>query len=753
MGIFCIALFWGLFSSARMLNPSGSAASISQFTDSSKYTITGKIVSFSTDYPRKKRVMISCDLIEKKGSMPVRVRGRILFNIYEGQGQMFQYGDLIQFTSPLKPIRNFSNPNGFDYEKHMLYAGVYGSAYASASKIRILLQPTGGYVRIIRMLEQLRNQFFDFAMDRMEKKPVAAVLSALVTGKKEAIPLWLKDLFSKAGASHILAISGLHLSIIALGFFSIFYSLLARFPGLLMSGKAKKTAGILTLIPLFFYGVFSGFSPSTQRAFIMTGIFMISFLGERENNPLNTMALAALVILIIDCGALFSISFQLSFCALFFIIIGFSLIKSSGWNLSKHRIKLIITAALVTFFAGLGTFPLIALYFNLVSYVQIVSNLILVPVMGFICLPLGFIACLIFPVVPGLSYLLLSICEPILWVCIQYIQFLIGFKLSWSRIMGFDGLKVTLVYLFLAGICLMLARRKKTGLVLMAMAILAGCFDYSSGINTRNFPGKIKVTILDVGQGNSALIQTIGGKNILVDGGGFSDGSFDIGRHVLGPFLWSQGISCLDAVILTHPESDHMNGLVYIFQNFKVNLLVKNKDASPSHAYGNLMDLCREKKIRIWHPSSEETVLDFDHTSLVFFPVISVDFPINMNNDSLVFKLRLNKFTLLFPGDILKEREMALFRGNDQDKNLQSKLLISPHHGSLKSSSKVFLDKVNPESVIISCGFGNPYGFPHPDVLKRYADRGYRVFRTDSNGAVTIFSDGIAYNILTHKGG
>ena len=126
ISICCIALFFGFFSSARMLNPPGSLASISQFTDSSKYTITGKIVSFSKDYQRKKRVTLSCDMVEKKGLRPVRVQGRILLNIYYRQGQILQYGDLIQFKSPLKPIRNFSNPNGFDYENYMLYAGVYG---------------------------------------------------------------------------------------------------------------------------------------------------------------------------------------------------------------------------------------------------------------------------------------------------------------------------------------------------------------------------------------------------------------------------------------------------------------------------------------------------------------------------------------------------------------------------------------------------------------------------------------------------
>jgi len=752
MTIGFICLVWGFYSITGWVNPDTPFDHISRFTDSSRYTITGEIDSFSKNYPRKNRVVLSCQFVEKTGIKPARVHGRILLSIYDAKQGDFQYGDLVKFISPLKPIRNFSNPNGFDYEKHMKLAGVFGSAYANAGNIRVIPHPISFYIKIIRVLEQLRNRFFYFTMDRLDNKNAAAIIVALVTGKKEAIPLKLRDEFSRAGGSHILAISGLHLSIVAISFFSLFYSLLALIPMFLIGGIAKKTAGILTLVPLLFYGIFSGFSPSTQRAFVMTGIFMISFLGEKENNPLNTLALAAILILIIDSTALFSISFQLSFGALFFIILGFSLMRVQ-WKPKKNFLAIVITAALVTFFAGLGTFPLVAHYFNIVSYVQIFANLILVPLMGFICLPLGLGAFLSFVVCPGLAEILLSLCQGILSFCIGYIQFLTCFELSWSRIIGFDIPAVIMAYLFFVALGLILFRQKKTGIVLMVMIVLAGSISFGIEFKAKLFPKDMTITILDVGQGNAALIQTIEGKNILVDGGGFSDrSSFDIGRYVVGPFLWSQKILCLDAVILTHPESDHMNGLLYVLENFKVNLLVKNKDTSSSRTYRDLITLCREKKIKIWHPSDDDVTLGFNQTYLTFLKDdLGLSRP-NRNNNSLVFQIRFNQFSMMFTGDILSEREEAIAGKNAHGFNLESRVLLSPHHGSLTSSSKIFLDKVNPESVIVSCGFGNQYGFPHPDVVKRYQDRGYKVFRTDINGAVIISSDGIVYNILAHKG-
>jgi len=748
LGISFTAMVWGFFSITQILSPNAARDCVSRFADSSPYTISGKIVSFSKDYSRRRRVLLSCDLLERKGMPPVRVRGRIILNIYDQSPTLFRYGDVIEFISPLKPIRNFSNPGGFDYERQMKFDGVFGSGYAGAHRIRVIRRPTDFYSKSMRYLEQLRNRFYYFTRDRMENKDAWAILTALVTGKKEAVPLKLKDLFSKAGASHILAISGLHLSIVALGFFFVFYTFLSRFSLFLITGFARKTAGILTLFPLFVYGLFSGFSPSTQRAFIMTCVFMVSFLGERENTVLNTLALAAVVILIHDTSALFSISFQLSFGALLFIILGFSLIRVRGWIPQKKSLKAGATAVLITFFAGLGTFPLTAHYFHLVSHVQVLSNLVLVPLMGFVCLPLGFLILLSIPTFPVLAGILATLCQRILSFCIGYIEFLTSWKYSWSRIGALNTVEVIWIYFFLATVGVYAYRQKKTDLVMVAAAVLTGVFCFGTGLKTSSFPEKMSITILDVGQGNSALVQTIEGKNILVDGGGFSGGTFDVGRYVVAPFLWYKKILSLDAVILTHPEADHMNGLLYVLENFKIHLVVKNRDKGSSSAYGEMIALCRAKKIKIWTPPPGDAALDFGGTDLVFYNTTPAGY--GLNNNSLVFRLHFRQFSMLFPGDILRERETLLVH---QKAALLSKLLLSPHHGSFTSHNEIFLDKVNPESVIISCGYKNRYGFPHPDVLEGYEKRGFQVFRTDLDGAVTISSDGIGYNILTHKGG
>jgi len=770
-----LVMIWGFFSISRILIPVFSPDHISNYTDSSRYTISGKIVSLSKHYPHKQRITLFCNLLEKKEIKPVPVNGRVIVNIYGNRETPLQYGDVIQFESPLKPIRNFSNPNGFEYEKYMKSKGIFGSAYAYSQKIIVLTQSSiPFYIKMIRTIEQARNRFFYFTMDCLENKDAASILTALITGKKEVIPLELRDDFSKAGASHLLAISGLHLSIVALIFFFLFYSFLARFHKVLITGIAKKTAGMLTLIPLILYAVFSGFSPSTQRAFIMTAVFMIAFMGEKENDPLNTLALAAVLILIMDSTSLFSISFQLSFMALLFIILGFSLFKKREWMVKKKIMTMMISAVLVTFFAGLGTFPLIAHYFNMVSHVQIMANLLLVPLMGFICLPLGFLAFFLFFFPPSLATITMDLCQAILCFCINYIQYLTGFGFSWSRIITFTVKETGLIYLFFGAVFLILFRHKKTGIGLLTLVLLSGFLCAGAGIKNKYFSGKMNITILDVGQGNSALIQTIEGENILVDGGGFSGSfSFDTGRYVVAPFLWAKKILFLDAVILSHPESDHLKGLVYILENFKVNMLIKNRDKTSSKDFKELISLCSEKKIKIWYPGqvknrqenndkisngktinckkfNGQTELYFGKTVLMFYGPEPDQFTNNLNNNSLVFQISFKKFTMLFPGDILFEREMDLFQKNDLD--LASLILLSPHHGSSSSSSKIFLDKVNPESVVISCGYKNRYGFPNPEVLESYYRRGYKVFRTDLDGAVTISSDGIVYDTLTHKG-
>jgi competence protein ComEC len=192
-----------------------------------------------------------------------------------------------------------------------------------------------------------------------------------------------------------------------------------------------------------------------------------------------------------------------------------------------------------------------------------------------------------------------------------------------------------------------------------------------------------------------------------------------------------------------------MNGLLYILDNFSIGMMIKNNDRRKTLAYTAMMGVCARKKIPIMVPDARNDTVRFGRVRVMFFPADPALF--RRNNRSLVFKLTREHFSMLFPGDIMVKREAQLCRSYPDD--LAARVLLSPHHGSQTASSKIFLDKINPESVIISCGPGNRYKFPALRVIDRYQKRGYHIFRTDRDGAVQIFSDGRTVKILTYKGG
>lgn len=756
--IFCLCLAAGIFAghkSYQIHQPDLPAGHVSRFYNQPGITLTGKIVSFSRQYPHKIRVVVACQTIVAENAdgtqKSAAAKGRVYLNIYGNPGLCFGFNDRIRVSGPIRPVRNFGNPGAFDYQTFLKRQGIFGAIHTGADKIELVSDdPPSLLTRGIQGLETVRNRFYHFVMTRLELQEGAHIMAALVTGIKHRLPARQRDLFAKAGTSHLLAISGLHMGILCLMFFFFFFRILCVFPWLLISARAKKIAGILTLIPLCLYAVFSGFSPSTQRAFIMTGIFMFSFLGERQSHPVNTLAGAGILILLADPAALFSISFQLSFTAVLFIVLGMGAAAQYG----SFKIPIIpgfmVSICLMTVLAGLGTFALIARYFNLVSLVQIPANLLLVPVIGFACLPLGLAGFMVWPLAPGLAGGILTMAAGMVSFCIRYLTWLTDLPFAWSYLPCLPPGAVAGIYLVMAVMFLALYFKKTTWVVAMVMVLPAGLYAIQVTMQQRVPSTHMTVTILDVGQGNAALIQTVEGRTILVDGGGFSGGSsFDVGRYVVAPFLWHQGITVLDMVILTHPESDHMNGLVFIVENFTVGSLVKNTDTSSHESFDRIMAACRQKKISIFVPGCEKNQVAWDKTRLKFFQCESVVPGLNPNDNSVVFKLVLDNFSMLFPADIMETREQLL--AGSRKEQISSQLLLSPHHGSNSSSTHFFLDWIRPESVIISCGFNNPYRFPHPDVLERYRQRKITVFRTDHHGAVTITSSGTGYTVATHR--
>ena len=759
--LLCLAAF-GLtvFRMAGICAPDYSDQHVARFSNGETHRISGIINSLPKKYQYKTRYTVNCTNIDTDA-----VVGKLILTVYHDYSkqavQPLLFGEHILVTSKIRAMRNFSNPGGYDYKFRMRLKGITGSVYANSRAIvhtgRV---DSSFFARGMRFLQRTRDRFSNHvaqaAQNTDKRSPdffhsqARAVLAALVTGQKKMIHEKTRDNFSKAGLSHILAVSGLHMSLVGLGFFSIFVFILNRKSSFVITGHAKKTAGFLTLLPLTAYAFFAGFSPSTQRALIMAAVFLTSFLIEKEKDPLNTLYFAASLILLIDPGALFSISFQLSFACVFFIISGFIFLGRTVGMPENKWIKKICLTILTTMFAGIGSAPVTAFYFNMFSMVQVATNLVMIPVIGFLCLPLGLAGLMSMDFWPGLTHLFLTLDIHILSYCLQVIHWVASFDWTWARVITPRPIEILIYYALILCLGFAIMEKNKGAIYLTFLLTAAGIVTTGQGMLKRFYPGKLVVHTLDVGQGNAAVVITPDGKTLLIDAGGFGGRStFDTGRYIVGPFLWKNWILALDAVILTHPDRDHMKGLSFIFENFRVRQWIKNNDTSPSVVFKTLMRIAEKKGIKIHVPGPDPSRFSWNQVNIKILGKKNVGLADDRNNNSLVTRLDFLSFSMLFPGDIEQTRESKLVYSKNF--NLEADILMAPHHGSCSSSSKIFLDKVSPSGVIISCGYMNRHKFPCVTVLQRYRRDRISIFRTDLMGAVTVQSDGVGYAVKAHR--
>jgi competence protein ComEC len=327
---------------------------------------------------------------------------------------------------------------------------------------------------------------------------------------------------------------------------------------------------------------------------------------------------------------------------------------------------------------------------------------------------------------------------------------------EWSRI-GLGEVKtavpamweVAMFYVILFSFPFLMKRKKVryfiAGVLSFILIELAVMFYHSQGT------GLLQVTFLDVGRGDAALVEFPGRKTMLIDGGGFMDESFDVGRVVIAPFLYKKGIKKVDYAVLSHPHADHMGGLPYVVENFGVSELWLNNEDSSYFAYKRLMIVARKKgvKKRVCSGGSVPVWIDGVQIEVISPPEgEGVSSPVSYsetNNNSLVIRITFGKISFLFTGDILRERESMLVRSRMP---LYSTILKVPHHGAEGSSSEEFVRSVSPEVAVISCRSYGRKKLPSQKVLQRYSQTGTQIYRTDINGAIMIRTNGKTYNVL-----
>ncbi|MDL2275226.1 DNA internalization-related competence protein ComEC/Rec2 [Desulfosarcina sp. OttesenSCG-928-G10] len=729
---------------------------VSHYLDSGYWWMEGAVTTVEPDsLPDRSRVVMAVETLSRK-DLTHRVSGRIRVSI-TGNPQLVP-GDRIRFFSQIRSFRNFRNPGGFDYRRYMAFQGICGSAWISRERLQIRKPEASFQYQWVHRVRARLGRLMDEAGKNADPDAVA-VLKALVYGDPSGIHPELRDRFNRAGVGHVLSISGLHVGIVATVAFAGFRWLLAWVPPLLWRGWGRAGAAVATLFPVAGYGLLAGMTPPTLRSVIMVSVFLLSLLMGRRHDTLNALAVAALIILLMFPPALFSISFQLSFSAVLAIVYGMGKLGSAldpeqKPSFSRKMRDWLKNSVLVSVLAIFGTLPLTLMHFNETSLVGVAANLLVVPLAGFIAIPVGLVSAVLSAGSDAVSIwgfrLALGILE---WV-LGGMDGLAGLSFASVKTVT-PSLPETVLYL-IGCWALLNFRHHRYAIRVLAVVLVLGLADGGYWIWKRFFDPDLRVTAIDVGQGTAALIELPGGRVMMADGGGFPDNvRFDVGKQVIAPLLWRKKIATVDILMFSHPDSDHLNGLVYLARHFHVRELWTTDDTATTPGYQALMTACAEKGIRIQRMSTDTEKMEINGVSFEIFNPAPDFFKIpvknpggNRNSGSLVVKAAFGETSFLFTGDILVPAERAMVRRNKPG-GLAATVLFVPHHGSRTSSSPELVTAVSPAVAVVCAGRDNPFGFPNPDVVARYHRAGSRVVCTCTHGAITLRSNGKAISLVS----
>ena len=667
---------------------------------------------------------------------------KVILTVYR-HAKDFAPGRRIRFPATLSPFKNFNNPGRYNYERAMRLKGF--SCAASVSDGRYIV-PMGGnsLPKPFEIMENLRRPIREYFRKTLSPEN-NALYRALVLGERQAIDPALREPFNATGLGHILAVSGLHIGLIATLSFYLLRWLIGHSYRLTLKADVRKIAAVLTCFPVVMYTCLAGFQLSGQRAMIMVLTYLFSILLGREKEVWSTLATAALLILALEPRALFSVSFQLSFVA----VAGIIWLTPAIYKIipdiaaSKARTGLLTWLYLnisgliiITFSATIMLLPLTTLYFHRISLVSIPANVTAVPLLGLWILPLGLLSSFVLHFSPSLANFLIKSGS---WGLDQFMN-LIRFwaHFNWSDFWVFSPNIFEIILYYLLIFFLFQFRRRpwgKTGLLIVLLIIST---DISYWILTTQYNQDLKVTYIDVGQGNSALIRFPGNKRMLIDGGGFGGGRFNVGGMVVAPFLLHSKILRIDYLVLSHPQSDHMNGLRFMASYFKPREFWYNGQNVETPTFLELIDIVKSRGIDIILPSdlSKSRTISGVRIEILHPHAGKFRKTTDLNNNSLVLKLTYQGNTFLFPGDLESEGESEVIARCGS--SLKSDILLVPHHGSQTSCSAPFLRMVQPKMCIISCGKDNYFGFPHRKTLKRLKNLGCRIIRIDKVGALQI---------------
>lgn len=749
ISVFLFLFSWGTFALSLWTKPPSAPNSIQNFAGPEARTIEGFIrsrpVVIGAPTGNSGSFILDVTRLISDGH-PIPTTGSLMIYVRSGEVPMGR-GDLVRLVTKISIPHRLGLPGEFDFALFLAFQGVVATGSIATSDDIVLIRGAtrdvvlAGIDRQARRLGELIRGYFPDVR-------VSSVLTALLIGEQKRIPRELSDAYTRAGVSHILSISGFHVGIIAFFMVQLLLFIATRFEWLALRFNLRRVMLLPALPAMFLYLLLTGVAPATARSVIMLGVFVAALYAERENDPVNALLMAAFLLLAIDPTSLFDISFQLSFLALWGMIVitppvmkCFSFVRS-GWPRSLLRFTVSSCAA------SAATAVPVLFVFNQASFNGIISNFLIIPMLGYGAVLTGFCGLVLTTINVSLAHSLLWIAGKLVTVSNWLI-----IRLADLPTLSFHGITRLDMLAFLILMCLatfIRSGRMKNMLCVMVPSLAVAVHL----VTPLPADGRLHITMLSVGQAESILVRFPEGSTMLVDGGGYLfDTGRDFGERILAPALFRLGVRRIDYMVMTHSHPDHNGGLPYV-----AGILTVGEFWEPAPGgNGELYDQLRRALAAHRTPgrllaAGDVIKLPGGVSLKVFSPPGNISrsrvegADTDMNEQSLVFRLVHGNICCLFTADAGLETEQRILKAGVLT---PVTVLKVGHHGSRFSTSEKFLDRVSPRFALISAGYGNNFGLPDRSTLAMLRKRGIVTYRTDLDGTIDVISDGKNVSIST----
>ena len=751
MTIGALSLSLGYFRYGQLAHPNFPPNHVRlMINDSPRLYLEGTLAREPEKLPNRSRWLLRTERIWHPTGAE-EISGDLLVSIRQVRRE-WRYSDRVRFWIRPQAPRDSGNPGGFDYTAFLARQGIYAIGYLeNDQEVELVKRRPGGVGGAIESLRREIRRYIDQSFSAKN----GALMKALVVGDMGAVTKEMRNEFTAAGVNHVLSISGLHVSMLGLVVFWLIRWGCSYSPTLLLRLNLLKIGTFFSFLAVVFYTAIAGAMVPTVRSAIMIGVYELAVLLDREEEVFASLTFAALLIALIWPAVIADISFQLSFLAVLFIVWGMRRMmigssrrprdelpqERSWWKQKIQQGRLHLAVPL---FATLGTAPLIAHYFGHLSLAGFASNPVIVPLVGFVVVPLGLIIGFLSLILPAAADALVWPAEYLLSATLWLVRLFAHLPLADVPVPVPNLFEVTALYLFV--VCLFLCRRNRWAIVASALFVLVLSADVFYWWQERWDRQTLRVTHLSVGHGDAAVVELPGSTVLVIDAGGTSVGDFDTGESIVAPFLRSRKILKIDYLFLSHPRVDHYGGMSSIAREFTPREFWSGPTKKKTTRFDGLEDALDKVPIKRVMLSNREPCRTLDSVNFcVLYPP-----PEGGDDTSVVLRLEFGKVRLLFAGDLDKRDEQRLQAKADQ---LRSPILKVPRHGSAGSSTHEFVAAVRPSLAIFSVGARNPFGFPRAEVVARYREAGAEILRTDQDGAIILETDGTTIHYSGYKSG